>query len=55
MEAPHNIEYLRVSGEESFVSLKSECESGIRTRDLRFARQAALTTAPGSKMGTEHM
>ena len=29
MEAPHNIQYLRVSGEESFVSLKPECQSGV--------------------------
>ena len=28
------------------VSLKLECQSGVRIRDLRLPRQAALTTAP---------
>ena len=37
-EAPHNIESLRVSGEETFASLKSECQSGGRTRDLQLFR-----------------
>ena len=30
-----------------FVSLKLECKSGIRTRDLWLSKQAALTGAPG--------
>ena len=47
MEASQNIESLRVSEEESFVSLKPECQSGVRTRDLRLSRQAALITALG--------
>ena len=29
-----------------FISLKPECQSGVRTCDLRCFRQAALTTAP---------
>ena len=45
-EAPHNIEYLRVSKKETFFSLKLECQSGVRTRDLRLSKQSALTTAP---------
>ena len=35
------------SGEEIFVCLKLECQSGTRARDLRLSMQAALTTAPG--------
>ena len=31
----------------NFVSLKLEGHSGVRTRDLRFSKQAALTTALG--------
>ena len=46
MEASHNIEYLRVIGEESFCFLKLEGQSGVRTRDFRLSKQAALTTAP---------
>ena len=46
MKALHNIESLRGSGEETFVSLKSVCQSGGRARDLRHSKQAALTTAP---------
>ena len=30
-----------------FVSLKLEDQSGVRIRDLRNSKQAALTTAPG--------
>ena len=30
-----------------FVSLKIESKSGVRIRDLRLSKQAALTTAPG--------
>ena len=30
-----------------FVSLKLGCQSGVRTRDLRLSKQAALTTATG--------
>ena len=44
-EAPHNTESLRVSGGETFVSLKPECESGGRNRDLRLSKQADLPTA----------
>ena len=43
-ESPHNIDYLQVSGRQIFCSL--ECQSGVRTRDLRLSKQAALTTAP---------
>ena len=38
---------LRVSKEETFRSLKLECQSEGRTRDLLFSKQAASTTAPG--------
>ena len=44
-KAPHNIESLRVSGEETFCFF--EGQSGVRTRDLRLSKQAAFTTAPG--------
>ena len=40
--APHNIQSLRVSGDDFF--LKLEGQSGIRTRDIRLSKQAALTT-----------
>ena len=30
-----------------FVSLTLECQGGVRARDLRLSKQAALTTAPG--------
>ena len=40
-----NIESLRVSEEKHFVSLKLECQSGVRTRDLRLSELTALTTA----------
>ena len=43
----HNIESLRVSGEEHLVSLKLDDQSGVRTRDLRLSKQSPLTTAPG--------
>ena len=33
-EVPHNIESLRVSGEEIFCSYKLEGQSGVRTHDL---------------------
>ena len=40
-EVPHNIESLRVSGEETFfVSLKVEGQSGVRARDPLFSKQA---------------
>ena len=46
-EAPHKIEYIYVWAEKKhFASLKVEGQSGIRTRDLRLSKQAALTTAP---------
>ena len=45
-EAPHNIESLRVSRKEA-LSLLLERQSGVRTRDLRLVKQAALTNAPG--------
>ena len=45
-KALHNTESVRVSGEEIFVSLKPECQSGGRTHDLRLSNQAALITAP---------
>ena len=34
-EAPHDTESSRVSGEETLVSLKSDHQSGRRTRELR--------------------
>ena len=37
--------FLRVSGKKHLVSLKDK--SGVRTRDLRLSKQAALITAPG--------
>ena len=46
-KALHNIEYLRVSENKHFVSLKLVGESGVRTRDLRLSKQVALTTSPG--------
>ena len=46
-EAPHNIESSRVSGKETFCFLKLEGQCGVRARDLRLPKQAALTTAPG--------
>ena len=33
-----------LAGKKQFVSLKLECQSGFRTRDLRLSKQAALTT-----------
>ena len=50
-ESPHNIETLRVSGEETFRFFETwrECQSGVRTRDHRLSKQAALTTAPGPR------
>ena len=47
MEAPYNIESLRMSGGKHFGYLKLEGQSGVQTRDLRLSEQAALTTAPG--------
>ena len=44
---PLDIKSSLVSGEETFVSLKPDCQSVGRTRDLRLSKQAALTTAPG--------
>ena len=32
-----------------FISLKLECQSGVRTRDLRLSKQAAWTSAPGPR------
>ena len=49
-EAPHNIdniESLRMSGEETFFKL--EGQSGVRTRDLQFSKQAPSTTASGPR------
>ena len=43
-EAPHNIESLRVSVEETFFFIESWMPE--RTRDLRLSKQAALTSAP---------
>ena len=40
-EAPHNIEYLRVSREKHFISLKLKLQSGVPTRDLRLSKQTA--------------
>ena len=41
-----DIESLRVSGENHFVSLKLENQSGVRTRDLQLSKQAVLPRAP---------
>ena len=46
-EAPHYTQYLRVSGEETFASLKPECQSGVRTHRFLTFQAAALTIAPG--------
>ena len=46
-EAPRTIESLRVRREGTFVSLKLECQSGVRTGDLRLSKQTTLTTTPG--------
>ena len=35
------------AGKEHFASLKLECQCGVRTCDLRLAKQAALSTTPG--------
>ena len=37
--------YVR-AGENHCVSLKLECQGGVRDHDLRLSKQAALTTAP---------
>ena len=44
MEASHNTESSRVSGEETFVSLRHECKSARRSRHYRKA--AFTTTSP---------
>ena len=36
------------AGKKHFVSLKLEGQSGVRTRDLRLSKQAALTNVPGA-------
>ena len=41
--SPHNIASSQVSGEE--VTFKFERQSGVRARDIRLSKQAALTTA----------
>ena len=38
---------MTLSGKKQVVSLKLEGQSGARTRDFQFSKQAALTTAPG--------
>ena len=43
--APHNIQSLPVSGEKHYVSLEVEGQSGVRTQDFRFSKQAVLTRA----------
>ena len=43
-EATHNIESLRVSGEETLCFFELECQSKRRTRDLQLSKQVALTT-----------
>ena len=35
------------AGKKHFVSLKLECESGVRTRNLRFSKQTSLIHAAG--------
>ena len=45
-EAPHYIEYFRMSEEETFSLFEPEGHIGVRTHDLRLSKQAALATAP---------
>ena len=46
-EAPRNIDLPGRAEKKHFVSLKLECQSGARARDLRLSKQAALPTPPG--------
>ena len=46
-ETPHNIESFTNARGRNFSSLKLEGLCGVRTRDLRLSKQAALPTAPG--------
>ena len=45
-EAPHNIQSLSVSREETFCFFET-CQIGGRTHDLRLSKQAASTAGPG--------
>ena len=47
-EAAHNTESVRVEAEETMFSLKSECASRARARELRRDRLQRLTRAPGT-------
>ena len=49
---PHNVESLRVRGKENFVSLKFEDQSGVRVRDNRLYKQAALTASGSPPLAT---
>ena len=52
-EASYNIES---SGQwKNILFLKLECQSGVRTRNHRLSKQAALTTAPGMSYSAEIM
>ena len=45
MEAPQNFESSRVGGEETFVSLKPECQSGVRTRTAERPYTSTISSA----------
>ena len=53
-EGSKNIESMRVSGGETYLFFKLECQSVVRTRDRRLSQQAALSTAPLIKDGIVH-
>ena len=42
-EAPRITESLRWSGDDTYVSLEPECQSGVCTRDLPLSKQATIT------------
>ena len=46
---PTILNHYEWAGKRHFVSLKLEGQSGVRNRDLRLSKQAALTTAPGPR------
>ena len=49
---PTILNHYEWAGKKHFVSLKLEGRSGVRNCDLRFSKQAALTTAPGPPPGS---
>ena len=44
--SPTILNFYEWAGKKHFVSLKLEGQSGVRARDLRLPKQAALTTSP---------